>query len=146
MKSKVIVSLLLAVLMLGALVTPVLADRAAGDFGDGYGGEPGTGKYSVRTTHDNRLKVTVSLRGAMPNSTYEVRVHSPSPLSYTAQAGTFMTDSRGNGRFSRFAVTDYPTDLTARVFDAGTYWFQIIVDRLGTARFDSLPVIQITFK
>jgi len=145
MKSKVIVSLLLSVLLLGALVTPVLADRAAGNL-QPMGGEPGTGKYSISTTHDNHLKITVSLKGATPNSTYEVHGYCWPPSEYYEQAGTFMTDSKGNGRFSRFAVTDYPTNLTAKVFDAGNYSVEIFVKRLGSVAFMSESPDEVTFK
>jgi hypothetical protein len=144
MKFKVIVSLLLAVLMIGAVVTPVLADRAAGDL-EALASEPGTGKYSIRTTNGNHLKVTVSLKGATADSTYVVKVWS-SDLAYYAQAGTFMTDSKGNGRFSRFAVTDYPSDLAPRAFPAGTWHFQVLVFRLTNLVFQGGLVDQVTFK
>ena len=144
MKFKVLVSLLLAALMLGAVVTPVLADRAAGNL-QPLGGEPGTGKYSMRATNGNHLKVTVSLKGATADSTYVVKVWS-SDLGYYEQAGTFMTDSKGNGRFSRFAVTTYPGDLTRKVFPAGTWHFQVLVFRLTNLAFQGGLVDQVTFK
>ena len=143
MKSKLVISLLLAVLMLGTLVTPVLADRAAG-YLTNQASEPGIGKYSIRTTHDNYLKVTVSLRGAMPNTTYKVLVYS-SQLGYFEQAGTLETNKKGNGRFSGFAIIG-GGDTNPKVFNAGNCVFSIHVYRLANQKFYSSPEDEVTFK
>jgi hypothetical protein len=142
MKSKVIISLTIALLMLVTLATPALADRASGSLTP-QGGEPGIGKYSIRTTHDNYLKVTVSLRGAMPDATYKVHVYSAAPL-YFEMAGTFMTNKKGSGRFSGFAIIG-GGDTNPKVFDSGSWSFSIRVYRLANQKFYG-PVDEVTFK
>ena len=63
MKSKILISLLLAVLMLGTLASPALAGAPEkGDLQRISEPLPGGGKYSFQATHSNDLKVTVVIK------------------------------------------------------------------------------------
>ena len=123
MRLKIFIALSVAIIMLVTLAMPVLADRAAGTLHN-ESGVTGIGKYSIRTTHDNYLKVTVSLRGAMAETEYRVWV-SASGISYWREAGRFTTNARGSGRFSGFATIAGTSNPDPRVFDPGDVAFRV---------------------
>jgi len=78
MKSKIIISLILAVLMLVTLATPALAAKPhkVDLFEKSTGGTPipdtETGSVSLQLTHDNYVKITVVLKGVTPGQAYQV--------------------------------------------------------------------------
>jgi hypothetical protein len=77
MKSRIFVSLLLALVMLVTLATPALAGKPAKgglyawDFGP-VG--PEIGSVSLQRTHDNHIKVSLVFKGATPSQQYYVRL------------------------------------------------------------------------
>jgi hypothetical protein len=77
MKSRIIISMLLAVLMLGTLTIPTFAAKPEKgglyewDFGP-IGTE--TGKVSLQRTRDNYIKLSLVLKGATPGGQYYVRL------------------------------------------------------------------------
>ena len=76
MKSKVLVSLLLALAMLATLATPALAGKPAkGDLYVWDDGPTGTvvGSVSLQRTHDNLHKLSLVLKGATPDAHYYIR-------------------------------------------------------------------------
>ena len=83
MKSKIIISILLAVLMLGTLATPAFAGKPAkGDLLEWTGGVSGepvtgteTGKVSLQRTRDNHIKLSLVLRDATPDARYYIRLN-----------------------------------------------------------------------
>lgn len=125
MKSKILVALLLALVMLFSIAVPALAGAPSKGGMARYGdNEPsGWGKYALQATHDNDLKITVVIRGATANKTYEMllwQTSSPSETPYpdggSYVVATVTTDGRGNLRYSeKFGDT----------FGAGTEYFQI---------------------
>jgi len=77
MKSKIVISILIAVLMLGILATPVFAGKPAkgglyewdmGPIG------PEIGSVSLQRTHNNYIKLSLVFKDATPNQQYYVRL------------------------------------------------------------------------
>jgi len=106
MKSKLLISLLLAVVMLVTLATPALAAKPEKGHLMRQSGEPsGYGKYSFQATHNNDLKFTVVIRDATPNKDYRLYVwHSSTPNPYpdgdAYSVANVTTDDRGNLRYT----------------------------------------------
>ena len=97
MKSKILISLLLALLMVGTLAAPALADPPAGAGKlNPEGDESGKGVYVLQTTPDDELRVIVVLNGAKPNQTYQILLWWNSDSWHP---GAITTDEKGNGRF-----------------------------------------------
>jgi len=93
MKSKVLVSLLIASIMLFTLAAPALAKPLKLRLIDAA---TGTGQASVRQNKDGHLIVSVSLRGATHDETYKIALQYLG--SSYAEIGTLTTNSRGAGR------------------------------------------------
>ena len=114
MKSKLFISLLLAVVMLGTLAAPVLADRES----DTFAASPieGTGKAVVQTTHDNYVKVTVSVQGIRFGSTYDVYLQYNGPEYTQYKIGSFLAE-KNRERFSAIATREnsypWPSDSSS---------------------------------
>jgi hypothetical protein len=132
MKSKIVISILLAVLMLGTLATPVLAGRPYKVTLEAYSPEPVDtviAKCALQVAHDNDVTVTISLRGATPDCEYWVIL-----IDHTGLAeylvGTLETNSRGNGRFH---------GKICETFDAPPYSreLEVAVRYMGSPRFDA---------
>ncbi|MFC1927710.1 hypothetical protein ACFLW7_03950 [Chloroflexota bacterium] len=95
MKSKVLVSLLIASIMLFTLAAPALAKPEKME-PVSPATQTGTGHGSVRQNKDGHPIISVSIRKAIPNETYSVELQSN--LGYWV-VGTLTTNSRGAGRF-----------------------------------------------
>ena len=103
MKSKIIISILLAVLLLGTLATPAFAGKPAkGDLLEWTGGPTGgptagteTGKVSLQRTRDNYIKLSLVLKGAIPGERYYIRL--PNNAAYWPDTGdsAIYANSRG---------------------------------------------------
>ena len=115
MKSKLFISLLIAVVMLVTLTTPALAGRPAKANVEVYGNPTEVvGKCSAQATHNDELKITVSLSGVEPG-TYYIKwlsgsINNPSPASLggATEPASFTVNERGRGRFSFIAVESNP--------------------------------------
>jgi hypothetical protein len=138
MKSKIAISILLAVLMLGTLATPAFAGKPAkGDLylwagGIGGGVIPGTetGSVSLQRTHDNYIKVSLVLKGATPGQQYYVRAANGAALWPDTGDSAIYANSRGVVRVKltstepimntsiAIVVKEYPYDTE---WDFGTY-------------------------
>ena len=102
MKFKAIIALSLALLMLVILTTPALArpyraylvveTEATVPEPDGV-----TGQYTAQVTHNNQVKVTIVLKGALPNAHYWVMVQDRTYGGF-APAGEFYTNDKGQAR------------------------------------------------
>ena len=99
MKSKIIISMLLAVLMLGILAIPAFAAKPGkGDLFEYDGGViPGTetGSVSLQRTHDGLIKLSLVLKGATPGERYYIRL--PNGAAYWPDTGedAIYANSRG---------------------------------------------------
>jgi hypothetical protein len=111
MKSKITISILLAVVMLFTLTVPALAGRPAKAKVEAYGNTAVVvGKCSAQATHNGELKITVSLRGATPGVYYIKWLsgsgNNPSAFSLggATEPASFTVNESGRGRFSGIAV------------------------------------------
>ena len=126
---RVALALVLALVMLVTLATPALARPLRGDLVPLN--EPiGTGKYVLQVTHDNHLKVTVTLSGAETNDEYFVYLYSQTnpdyPPVYSGFLGVLETNGRGNGRLSWVSPTNFTLgdwDFDVRVALDAVYEF-----------------------
>jgi opacity protein-like surface antigen len=100
MKFKTIIAVSLAVATLFTMASPALADSAKGALTPSIAGETGTGTATIATTHQDYYKVTASLRGGMPNTTYEVWAVIVGGGYYGSSDMFLTTDKRGSGRVS----------------------------------------------
>lgn len=112
MKSKTLIALLLALLMLGTMAIPVLAvGKQAGQAIFPQGEESGHGAYILRVSPDNDLTITIYLIRAKPNQTYYGNLWwnctegSPPGDSWGfTVVEPFVTDEKGNCFYT--ATTD----------------------------------------
>ena len=110
MKSKVLISLLVALVMLFTLAAPALAGKPIkGDF-NRLAGTSGHGSYSFQVTHNNDLKITCVIRNYEPNTDLQASIGLGEeevtlwlPLDYVS------TDARGNLRYT--TTKTYATDM-----------------------------------
>jgi len=103
MKSRMLVSLLLALVMLAALATPALAGKPEKGFFHREIGEPsGWGKYSLQVTRLNQIKVTVVLKDATPLKQYRLILnYGVTPSLGNGKALDYITaDDNGNIRYT----------------------------------------------
>jgi hypothetical protein len=125
MKSKLIMSLLLAVLMLGILATPAFAAKPAkGDLYVWDGGVvPGTetGSVSLQRTRDNYIKLSLVLNGATPGERYYVRL--PNNAAYWPDTGedAIYANSRGVVRVKLTSTEPIMSASMAIVVDEAPY-------------------------
>ena len=145
MKSKIIVSLLLALVMLFTLAAPALAGRPQKGMLQQEGSETGTAKFACQATHDNRVKVTIVLKGGyIKNDKYFVFIVEPfldetDPLKYR-EAGWIMTDSNGDARRYR-GITEL-----SKAWGPGTYDLKVYLVSNYTAPADSLLFQSVGFE
>jgi hypothetical protein len=103
MKSKLFISLLIAVVMLVTLAVPVLAGKPYKEALDAHNPEPEEtviANCALQVTHNNDVKVTISLRGATPDYEYFVKLIDHTGIgSQEYLVGRFETNTRGDGRF-----------------------------------------------
>ena len=132
MKSKITISILLAVVMLFTLTVPALAGRPAKLEVEVYNSVPVevVGKCSVQATHDNELKITVSLSGAAPGEYWVKWVstsnNNPSPASVGAGTDpvSFTVNDRGRGTFRGIASQTGPYPFSAYL---GEWGFRLFI-------------------
>jgi len=100
MRFKVGMALALALVLLFTVATPALAGAPGKGHFTSYA-PADVAKYSLQATHDYDIKVTVVLRGATPNTKYEVSLDygSDTPTDGNAFIGDFTTDGKGNIRY-----------------------------------------------
>ena len=99
MKSKIIISLILAVLMLATLATPASAAKPITVELRGWSGGPTglvVGKVSLQVTHDNCLRTTVVLVEGEPGVRYRVG----SNYNLGLDSYNFTAHNSGRGRLS----------------------------------------------
>ena len=124
MKSKIIISILLAVLMLGILATPAFAGKPGkGDLYVWDGGVvPGTetGSVSLQRTRDNYIKLSLVLKGATPGERYYVRL--PNGAAYWPDTGenAIYANSRGVVRVRLISTEPIAASSIAIVVDEAT--------------------------
>jgi hypothetical protein len=130
MKSKIFVSLLLALIMLVTLTVPAMAGRPARLNVEAYGNPAVVvGKCSAQATHNDELKITVSLSGVEPGTYYvkwaSASSNNPSPASVGGATDpvSFTVNEHGRGRFRGIALEigaysfgNYPGDWGFRLF------------------------------
>jgi len=117
MKSKILISLLIASVMLVTLATPALAGKPQKCnilewSGSGYiaGTETGFAKYQV--THDNQLKITIVVEGLTPGDTYQVY---DSPDGFIWGTDFITVNKRGILKFRGTSTAGFTT-TSHRVF------------------------------
>jgi len=122
MKSKIIISILLAVLMLGILAIPAFAAKPAkGDLYVWDGGVvPGTetGSVSLQRTRDNYIKLSLVLKGGTPGKRYYIRF--PNNAAYWDDSNVYA-DSRGVIRVKLTSTEPIMTASMAIVVDEAPY-------------------------
>ncbi|MFC2069133.1 hypothetical protein ACFLTP_09050 [Chloroflexota bacterium] len=117
MKSKTLISLSLALVMLFTLATPALAGPPHRETLLAVG-EPTapTQKSAAQATHNNTVKVTIVLKGATENQLYYVYVKHVFNSTYH-EAGSFQTDGKGNARYRGFTTDTFSSgDRTLQLF------------------------------
>jgi len=131
MKSKIFVSLLVALVMLFALAVPVMAGKLAKANVEVYGSPAVVvGKCSAQPTRNDLLKITVSLSGAEPGTYYITwasgSVNNPTDLSLSGPTlpSSFTVNQSGRGRFRGFA-SGHATDCFST--DPGEWGIQIFI-------------------
>ena len=123
MKSKIIISILIAVLMLAILATPAFAAKPAK--GDLYVWDDGptgtvTGSVSLQRTRDNYIKLSLVLKGATPGERYYVRL--PNGAAYWPDTGenAIYANSRGVVRVRLISTEPIAASSIAIVVDEAT--------------------------
>jgi hypothetical protein len=118
MKSKILISLLIASVMLVTLATPALAGKPQKcDIlewsGSNYiaGTETGFAKYQV--THDNQLKITIVVEGLTPGETYQVY---DSPDGFIWGTDFITVNDRGILKFRGTSTAGFTAYTSHRVF------------------------------
>jgi hypothetical protein len=125
MKSKIIISILIAVLMLGILATPAFAAKPVkGDLYVWDGGVvPGTetGSVSLQRTRDNYIKVSLILKDATPGQQYYVRL--PNGAAYWPDTGddAIYANSRGVVRVKLTSIEPIMSASIAIVVEEAPY-------------------------
>ena len=136
MKKKLVIAVILALVMLVTLATPALADSARGPL-DKPSMSVASGKYALRTTHDNYVVVSVTVTDIPTVSTQPWYIM----LKYDGVdhvIGTAEINARGTFRFK---------GTTNDTFN-GTVSFQVIIryaSETGSTQLWS-PVEELTFK
>jgi hypothetical protein len=121
MKSKITISILLAVLMLGALATPAFAGKPAKGglyvWDDGPTAGTVTGSVSLQRTRDNYIKLSLVLKGATPGGQYYVRL--PNNAAYWPDSGdsAIYASSRGVVRVKLTSIEPIMSASIAIVVD-----------------------------
>ena len=121
MKSKLIMSLLLAVLMLGTLATPAFAGKPAK--GDLYVWDDGptgtvTGSVSLQRTRDNYIKLSLVLKGGTPGERYYIRF--PNNAAYWDDSNVYA-DSKGVVRVKLTSIEPIMSASMAIVVDEAPF-------------------------
>ena len=124
MKSKILISLLIASVMLFTLTVPALAGKPGkGDlFEYDSGIIPGTetGKVSLQRTHDGLVKLSLVLKGATPGERYYIRL--PNGAAYWPDTGenAIYANSRGVVRVRLISTEPIAASSIAIVVDEAT--------------------------
>ena len=122
MKSRIAISILLGVLILGILATPAFAAKPAkGDLYTWDGGiVPGTetGSVSLQRTRDNYIKLSLVLKGGTPGTRYYIRF--PNNAAYFDDSNVYA-DSRGVVRVKLTSTEPIMSASMAIVVDEAPY-------------------------
>jgi hypothetical protein len=109
MKSKVVIALLIAVVMLGTLAMPALATAPVkGTLLSTYP-FTGTGTITLKMNHNNHIDVDIDLRGASSGHYYLLLSR---PSEEIEVAGYFQTDAKGRIKFATTTVTQFVSGTT----------------------------------
>ena len=93
---KVLLVLVIALALVGVMVVPALAKAQKVPL-DPIGHDPGGGFVIFNdTSGPNNVRIQMSLKGAAPNTEYDVYVHLGAPDTYVA---TVKTNPKGNVNF-----------------------------------------------
>jgi len=99
MKSKLLISVLLALVMLVTLTAPALAGKPFKAYMFKGTETQGTVQCALQTTHDNYIKLAFVAKGVTGNRTYHVWVYdNTSPYYDWHYAGSFQADENGKAR------------------------------------------------
>ena len=138
MKSKVLVSLLIALVMLFTLAAPALAGKPTRGTLNAINTESGTAKYALQAAKDGSLKVTVTLIGAQPDYSYYAYVEWRWAGNLTADGtfgvGDIMTSSKGRGsiRYTKGGAYDPLLEYRVKVrFKNSPFTLRFISDWVG---------------
>jgi hypothetical protein len=125
MKSRVIIALSLALVMLLTVAAPALAKPTTGTL-EKYGGVLGTGTYALAATRNNNLKITIVLKG-VAQVQYQVWIidKNGSEIDF---ADKFTPNSRGSARYTvttneTFSNTDSPFDIRVGQVGVGAKFY-----------------------
>ena len=124
MKSRIIISMLLAAAMLGTLAIPAFAAKPEKgglyewDFGP-IGTE--TGKVSLQRTRDNYIKLSLVLEGATPGGQYYVRLSNGAAYWPDTGDNAIYANSRGVVRVKLISIEPMGFTTTAIVVDEAPY-------------------------
>ena len=135
MKSKILFSVLFSFAMVLILATPVVAKPVKYALipytgANGAEGAELTSQCSaaIAVTRTNDLKVTVVLKGVLPNAKYLVSVWDASASQWCSPSWELNTDNKGNFRGSG-------TTNTLTVYaDGTTASLQVYITRLGSLK------------
>jgi len=130
--------------MLVTLATPALAGAPARSSLTPFTPETGQGKFTAQQTHNDELKVTIVLKGALPNTVYSALVWYntvPNPPSEggSSYIGDIQTDDNGN---CRVRILDPGWEGPATLY----VQLELIVDPYGTpatAYKSGAPIIEL---
>lgn len=113
--------------MLFTLAAPALAARPLKGDLTPVDGESldATGTFSIQYTHDGEIKLTVAIRGAEADATYDVVIWWFGGGSGSSAAGVIETSRNGRGRFSGITGLTNPNNS-----------FQVILKLSGVDRFE----------
>ena len=122
MKTKVFISLLLAVLLVGTLAAPALAGRPKEGEVTPLLGSEGEGKFSVQPTHDGYAKVRFDISKGISEGAYAVQISYKDRVTDDEYGpyniGEFELNKRGNGHFSKkFGEENSDEPLPCRPYD-----------------------------
>ena len=118
MKSKVFLSLLLALVTVFTLAAPVLAagPAGAGKLNPQLDIESGRGAYLLRVVGDNDLQLKVILMGAQANEDYDLLLWwDEGEDSWNPNPGWITTDDKGNYR-ATFVLPDFAIGPVTHTF------------------------------
>jgi len=121
MKSRIVISILLAVLMLATLAAPAFAAKPAkGDLYTWDGGPTGTatGSVSLQRTRDNYIKLSLVLKGGTPGERYYIRF--PNNAAYFDDSNVYA-DSKGVVRVRLTSTAPIMSASMAIVVDEAPY-------------------------
>jgi hypothetical protein len=132
-KSRVIIALSLALVMLLTLAAPALAKPVTGTMTP-FGGVSGTATYALSATHSDNLKVNIVLKG-VAQVQYQVWIVD-SDGNEISVGDNFWANARGIARF---------TAVTTQAFSNSDSPFKIRVGQVGVGAKFWVDSVAVTF-